>query len=256
MAMVTGRAAALSTMSSSRNAHGRVAVVTGAAAGIGDAIASRLVADGHRAVSLDIADPVTPRDGVIYLACDVSDRASVDSALAKVRSSVGAVSVVVHNAAYQMISPFEDLAPTDWERTFMVNVGGAFNVVQSALPDLIADGWGRVVCITSSSQWAPPPGMTHYVTSKGALTGFVRALAVELGPAGVTVNAVAPGLTATERAETDVPPEHFDRVLGRQAIKRTGTPSDIAGAVAFVVSADADFMTGQTVLVDGGEARM
>ncbi len=234
----------------------RVAIVTGAARGIGAAIAARLRADGIAVASLDVLSPGAPREGVLDLACDLTDARAVSAAVARARAELGPVSAVVHCAAYQVIVPFAELDPAVWQRTFDVNVTGGFHVVRAALPDMQAAGDGRIVMITSSSQFTPPPMMTHYIASKGALTGMVRALATELGPAGITVNAVAPGLTATEHALEDVPEAHFELVRSRQAIPRTGTPADIASVVSFAVSDDAAFMTGQTLLVDGGEGRV
>ncbi|MFF5078223.1 SDR family NAD(P)-dependent oxidoreductase [Actinoplanes sp. NPDC000266] len=234
----------------------RVAVVTGGASGIGAAIVERLRADGHTVASLDLTIPAPARDGVLDLECDISEAAAVEAAIGRIRSALGPVQVVVHCAAYQVVATFDQLEPALWQRTFRVNVDGAFHVVRAALPDLRAAGWGRIVVITSSSLFAPPPAMTHYVATKGALTGMVRALATELGPHGITVNAVAPGLTATDKALADIPQAHFQAVRARQAIPRTGRPEDIASVVAFTVSDDAAFVTGQTLLVDGGESRI
>ncbi|GGC84608.1 3-oxoacyl-ACP reductase [Tersicoccus solisilvae] len=231
-------------------------MLTGGASGIGAAIAERLKADGLVVASLDVAAPDAPRPGIIDIGCDITDRSAVASAVDHVHDVAGPVSIVVHCAAYQVVLPFGELDPEAWSRTFRVNVDGAFHIVRAALPDLQASGWGRIVMITSSSQFAPPPGMTHYIASKGALTGMVRALATELGRDGITVNAVAPGLTATSHALHDVPAEHFAVVRSRQAIPRTGEPGDIAAVVSFAVSDDAAFMTGQTLLVDGGESRI
>jgi 2-hydroxycyclohexanecarboxyl-CoA dehydrogenase len=230
--------------------------VTGAARGIGAAIASRLHAAGSVVASLDVVDPEEPRAGILDVPCDIADAASVASAVETARAQLGPFSVVVHCAAFQHMAPFGELEPSDWERTFRVNVDGAFHVLRAALPDLRAAGWGRIVLITSSSYFAPPPGMSHYIASKGALTGLARGLATELGPDGITVNCVAPGLTATENALRNVPEQHFALVQSRQAVPRAGVADDIAAAVAYLVSDDASFVTGQTLLVDGGESRL
>nr|WP_243752335.1 SDR family oxidoreductase [Leucobacter weissii] len=231
-------------------------MVTGGARGIGAAVAARLRADGLRVASLDLLRPPRPREGVVDLECDIADPAAVAAAVEHVGAVLGPVDTVIHGAAYQVLAEFDRLDPAVWDRTFRVNVDGGFNVVRAVLPDMREAGRGRIVMITSSSQFAPPPMMTHYIASKGALTGMVRALATELGPHGITVNAVAPGLTATEHALGDVPEAHFAAVRSRQAIPRTGRPEDIAAVVSFAVSADAAFMTGQTLLVDGGESRI
>lgn len=232
----------------------RVALVTGGANGIGAAIVQRLRADGLSVASLDLTP--AERAGVLDLECDVAETASIASAVARVRAELGPISVVVHAAAFQHQAPFDTVDPADWSRSFRVNVDGAFHLVRAALPDLRAADAGRVIMITSSSYFAPPPGMSHYIATKGALTGLVRGLSAELGTDGITVNAVAPGLTATENALHSIPEQHFALVQSRQAIKRAGQADDIAGAVAYLASPDAGFVTGQTLLVDGGESRL
>ena len=232
----------------------RVALVTGGANGIGAAIVQRLRADGLSVTSLDLTP--AERAGVLDLECDVAETASIASAVARVRAELGPISVVVHAAAFQHQAPFDTVDPADWSRSFRVNVDGAFHLVRAALPDLRAADAGRIIMITSSSYFAPPPGMSHYIATKGALTGLVRGLSAELGTDGITVNAVAPGLTATENALHSIPEQHFALVQSRQAIKRAGQADDIAGAVAYLASPDAGFVTGQTLLVDGGESRL
>ena len=231
------------------------AIVTGGARGIGAAIVSRLRAAGHPVASLDLATPDEPREGVLDIVCDLAEPAQIAGAVGAART-LGQLGVVVHAAAFQHMAPFTELDPADWDRSFRVNVDGAFHLLQAAVPDLRAAGWGRIVLVTSSSYFQPPAGMSHYIATKGALTGLARGLSTELGPDGITVNAVAPGLTATENAVRNIPAEHFALVQSRQAIGRAGQADDIAAAVAYLVSPDAGFVTGQTLLVDGGESRV
>lgn len=234
----------------------RVAVITGGARGIGAAIVERLRAEGHRIASLDLISPEAEREGVLDIVCDLGDPASIAAAIARIRETLGPPGIVLHSAAFQLQRPFADLDPGDWDRTFRVNVDGAFHVLRETVPDLRAARWGRVILITSSSYYAPPPGMGHYIASKGALTGLARGLSAELGAEGITVNCVAPGLTATENALRNIPEQHFALVQSRQAVPRAGQPADIAGAVAYLASDEASFVTGQTILVDGGESHL
>jgi 3-oxoacyl-[acyl-carrier protein] reductase/(S)-1-phenylethanol dehydrogenase len=215
-----------------------------------------LRAAGQRVAVLDLRDPAGPGEGVVAVRADLADPDAVESAVAEIRRRLGAPSVIVHCAAFQYVAPFDALDPADWTRTFRINVDGAFRLLRATLVDLRAEGSGRIVLITSSSYYAAPAGMSHYIASKGALTGLVRGLATELGPAGITVNAVAPGLARTENAVRNIPEEHFALVLGRQAIGRSDEADDVAAAVAFLASEDAAFITGQTLLVDGGESRI
>jgi NAD(P)-dependent dehydrogenase (short-subunit alcohol dehydrogenase family) len=175
---------------------------------------------------------------------------------AQVRAAVGDPLILIHCAAMQFMRPFDELTPAEWRATQTVNVDGGFHLVKAFLPALKAALWGRIVMVASSSFFAPPPRMTHYISSKGALYGLVRGLAAEVGEFGITVNALAPGLTRTKKAVAGVPAAHFEFVMSRQAVKRSGEPEDQAGAMSFLVSDDAAFMSGQTLLVDGGEGHV
>jgi len=190
-----------------------------------------------------------------WVKCDLAEPAAVRAAAERVRGAAGAPAILVHAAAVQFVKPFAELSPADWRRVQSVNQESVFHLVQALLPGMQAGAWGRIVLIVSSTFWVGGVGMTHYVTSKGALIGFAHGLAGEVGGDGITVNCVAPGLTKTAKAATDLPAEFFRHIAAAQSIKRNGTPEDQAGVVSFLASDDAAFMTGQTLLVDGGQAR-
>lgn len=238
-------------------------VVTGGAQGIGQAIVERLLSEGARVAVLDQAEPgfdafmsARERGLASWYSVDLARAGDVRRVAANVVNNLGLVFGVVHCAAYQAVIPFGEISADEWDRTMSVNVSSAFHLVQTLAPSMILSRRGRIILITSSSLYAPPPGLTHYVASKGALVGMVRALAHEFGADGITVNAVAPGLTRTPHAVVNIPPELFDAVVAGQAVKRSGEPQDHAGIVSFLLSDDADFITGQTILTDGGESHL
>jgi 3-oxoacyl-[acyl-carrier protein] reductase len=242
---------------------GRLAVITGGGSGIGQAMALRLLAEGARVAVLDLNDAAetvamarAQGSEVVALKCDISDYPQMQAAADQVRARCGDPAILVHCAALQFMRPFAELTPKDWRATQQVNLDGGFHLVKAFLPAMQAAKWGRIVMVSSSSFFAPPPRMSHYIASKGALIGFVRGLASELGEHGITVNALAPGLTRTKNAVLGVPQAHFDFVISRQAVKRSGEPEDQAGVLSFLVSDDAAFMSGQTLLNDGGEGHL
>jgi NAD(P)-dependent dehydrogenase (short-subunit alcohol dehydrogenase family) len=242
---------------------GRIAVITGGSSGIGQAMAVRLVQEGARVAIVDIADAAETVElarsaggEAVGFRCDISDWAQMSALGDAVRKRCGDPLILVHCAAMQFMRPFEQLTPQEWRATQQVNIDGGFHLVKSFLPALKLAKWGRIVMVASSSFFSPPPAMTHYIASKGALLGLVRGLASELGEHGITVNALAPGLTRTKAAVAGVPQAHFDFVKSRQAVKRNGEPEDQAAALSFLVSEDAGFISGQTLLVDGGEGHV
>jgi NAD(P)-dependent dehydrogenase (short-subunit alcohol dehydrogenase family) len=213
------------------------ALVTGAAGGIGAAIAARLAADGLDVVGVDRAE------------ADLADA----SAVAGLARDAGAVDVLVNCAADFSGGRLEELELATWRRVQAVNVEAPLLLCRALAPGMRERGWGRIVNVVSDTFHRPPAaGMCAYIASKGALIGLTRALAVELGGDGVTVNAVAPGLTRTAPALRDVPPEQFEAVRRAQAVPRALQPEDYAGPVSFLVSGDAATMTGQTLCPDAG----
>lgn len=238
----------------------RLAVVTGAGRGIGRAYAERLAADGARIVAVDLEKPTDTTAAIGAAAtgavADVSDPADV-TALAEQVAELGGADILVHNAGIYPMGPVQEIDFEEWRRVFAVNLDSLFLLSQAFLPHMRAQGWGRIVGVSSAMFHLGAPGSLHYVASKGGVIGFIRALATEVGADGITVNAIAPGLIRSPGTSTGVHDELglFDMVIEHQAIKRTGMPDDLAGVMSFLVSDDASYMTGQTLVVDGGTAR-
>jgi NAD(P)-dependent dehydrogenase (short-subunit alcohol dehydrogenase family) len=241
---------------------GRIAVVTGGSNGIGQAIVLRLAREGARVAIADIAAAdetlqlVRQEGGEAFgVRCDIANGAAVEAFVGSVRDLYGDPGILVHSAARQFVRPFEELSFEDWRQTQAVNQDSVFHLIQAMLPAMKAAQWGRIVLIASSTFFVGGFGMSHYVTSKGALIGLAHGLAAEVGPHNITINAVAPGLTRTKKAVNDLPDALFQHVASLQSIKRNGTPEDQAGVVSFLASEDAGFITGQTILNDGGQGR-
>ncbi|MEV4452587.1 MULTISPECIES: SDR family NAD(P)-dependent oxidoreductase [Streptomyces] len=242
----------------------RVAVVTGGAAGIGQGYALRLARDGHTVAVADLG-PADETEKLIHEAggevfsarCDVSDPDSVARFATAVTDRFGDVDILVHNAGIYPIVPFEETDWATWRRIMDVNLDSLFHLTKAFLPGMKQHGWGRIVVMASATFHSGPPGMVAYTASKGGVIGFVRTLAAEVGEHGVTVNAIAPGLVRTPGTLSGPQQELgiFDALLTTQAIKRTGVPEDLMGTVSFLTSDEAAFMTGQTLVVDGGFAR-
>jgi NAD(P)-dependent dehydrogenase (short-subunit alcohol dehydrogenase family) len=243
----------------------RVAVVTGAASGMGLAIARRLAARGDRVALLDLDGDAALRaaEGLretgaraMAAAVDVADRAAVDAALGKVRAELGPVAILVTAAGIDAFDSLLDISVARWERVLAVNLTGTFYCVQAAVPDMLAARWGRIVTISSSSAQSGSIRMAHYVASKAGVIGLTRALALELAPHGITVNVIPPGLIDTpmlRRAEAAGDVAKLEKLAARMIpVGRAGTPEDIAATCGFLCSDEAAFITGQVVGVNGG----
>ena len=242
----------------------KVALVTGAAAGIGAACAKRLAADGIAVGVLDL-DPQRCADTVeaiesaggraLALGADISDREQVKAAFAALRDAFGPVTIVVNNAGVTDFTPFEKITDDQWDFIYRVNVRGTFVVTQEALPDMKAAQWGRIVNISSSSGQTGAAGMAPYSSSKGAVITLTRSLAQELGPLGITVNNIPPGSvmgTIMSEANRDKFNISAESLAASIPVRRVGEPEDIANACAWLCLETSSYVTGQTIGVNGG----
>jgi 3-oxoacyl-[acyl-carrier protein] reductase len=243
--------------------RGRVAVVTGAAGGLGRVFCAALAAEGAAVVvGVDVADQsgteraVTDAGGrFLAITADITDEDAVAALAERVRAEAGNTGILVNNAGIFPVIPFEQTSLADWRRIHGLNVEGAFLVTRALLPQLRAEGWGRIVMIASGVVWLGPPGMVAYTASKGALIGMTRALGSELGASGITVNAITPGLTRTSTALTTAVNDQFEHVIAGQAVPRAEEPEDLVSALLFLCDEGSGFLTGQAINVDGGFAK-
>ncbi len=246
---------------------GRVAILTGGAKGIGRHYAGRLAAEGARLMIADVADgnelaaALARQHGansVLSSVTDVSDEGAVQALVGKTMERFGKIDILVNNAA--LFAPLAEISATEidvalWDRVMAVNVRGVFLMAKHVAPHMIARKYGKIINITSGTVARGIPNFSHYVTSKGAVTAFTRALSRELGEHNICVNNLAPGFTLSDSV-IDENPQHLEKSrqpsIVRRALKRDEYPEDLLGALVFLASADSDFVTGQTVAVDGG----
>ncbi|MGC1580557.1 MAG: 3-oxoacyl-ACP reductase family protein [Candidatus Acidiferrales bacterium] len=245
----------------STTSHQKIAVVTGASKGIGRGIAIELAAAGYRVVVNYKGD----RNGAeetartiralgaeaLVVKADVGVKAEVSHMFDLVLNELGAPDVLVNNAARQTWKPLLDLTEEEWDDTLRTNLKGTFLCTQRAARHMVAEGRGRIINIGSGCNKVPFPNLVDYTSSKGGIEMFTRVAAFELGPHGITVNCVAPGTIETERTRAEAS-DYAAAWSPLTPLRRIGNPQDVAHAVAFLVSPSADFITGQTLYVDGG----
>ncbi len=245
--------------------EGTTAIVTGGASGLGLAIAEALVARRSKVAIFDVqrdqlqAQVDRLRGGGATVSghlVDVSDRAQARAAVNEVRAELGPVLILVNNAGIEQFGKFAQINDDEWDRIMAVNLRGAFICTQEVLPDMTAAKWGRIVNISSSSAQGGQSRMAAYVSSKAGLIGLTKSLALELGPKGITVNTVPPGMVVTPMLEKALAEGRFTDSLEHFAaitpVRRAGRPEDIANAVTFLCADESSYITGQVIPVNGG----
>lgn len=240
----------------------RVALVTGAARGIGRAIAARFVAEGATVVMADVNDEAgraaATALGADYLHCDVSRTADVEAALAAIVARHGALDILVNNAAISVVKDFLDLTDDDFDRVIAINLRGVFLLAQRSARQMIAQAEagrkaGCIINMSSINDTVAIPTIVPYCASKGGVTQLTRAISIALAHHGIRVNGIGPGSIATEMFNATVnTPEAVARVMSRTPLGRPGEPDEVAAVAAFLACDDSSYMTGQTVYVDGG----
>lgn len=240
---------------------GRVAIVTGGAGAIGAAYCRGFAAEGATVVVADLANTTevvtelrNSGSRALGRSVDIADKESTEAMVQAVLAEYGRIDILVNNAAFFKAvtrGPFEDISVEEWDLTMAVNVRGPWLCSRAVLPAMKQQGRGRIINISSNVVWKGVPGFLHYTTSKSALVGFTRAMAREVGEYGITVNNVAPDFIPDDELRKHQPGNE-EAVNAQRAIKRTSVPEDMVGAVLFLSSDDASFITGQAILVNGG----
>jgi NAD(P)-dependent dehydrogenase (short-subunit alcohol dehydrogenase family) len=238
----------------------RTVVLTGAAGGIGALLVQRFIANGDLVIATDTSDEalaklaarVNAGERLLTHVADIADEASCAALADFARSAGGRVDVLVNCAGFFPTQAFDEMTLADWNKIIGINLTGVFLMVKAMLPLMRGRGWGRIINFGSGSMFSGVAEQVHYVTAKAGVLGFTRSLARVVGQDGITVNLVAPGLTLTPAAAKHLPPEIIKAQIAARAIQRDEVGEDLVGTTFFLASPDADFMTGQTLNVDGG----
>ncbi|RJR46250.1 MAG: 3-oxoacyl-ACP reductase FabG [Desulfobacteraceae bacterium] len=246
---------------------GKVAIVTGAAQGLGKAYAMRLAEEGAQIVAADILDASAVANEIISnggkaiaVRTDVTNEKDTKEMARECIERFQRIHILVNNAALFVAlnkKPFFEISGEEWDRVLGVNLKGAFLCCKAVYPYMKQQGKGKIINVSSSTVFMGSPGFVHYVTSKGGIIAFTRSLARELGDAGISVNAVAPGLTVSDGVQgnpTMYPEEALRLAAAGRCFKRNELPGDLTGTIVFLCSDESDFITGQTIVVDGGAA--
>lgn len=239
----------------------KIAIVTGAAQGIGRGIALKLAESGVKVAVVDISDKVTEvaktledcGSSALALKCDVADYGQVQKTVEAVFSKFGRADILVNNAGIYPFKPFLDMTERDWDRVMDVNVKSIFNFTKAVLPKMIEREYGRIISLSSvAGEELGYANLVHYSASKSAIFGFTRSLALEVAKHGITVNSICPGAIETPGAAGEISKEAYEQIKSGIPLGRWGRPEDIANAVLFLVSDYGSYITGQCLVIDGG----